>query len=107
MSKEYTDLSMEEFALEIEQLSSEGLKFDVESQGGNISLSLSKCDISVYHANDFCGEVIITRSDADLKFVIDYNALDSVERKGDDIDMKYLLEMDDVGMSDVHITIAE
>ena len=34
-------LSMEEFKLELEQLSSKGMKFDVKSQGsGNIYLSI-------------------------------------------------------------------
>lgn len=44
---------MTEFKLELEQLSSEGMKFDVKSQGlGNNYLSILGCDVSVYQEND-------------------------------------------------------
>lgn len=45
-------LSMKEFGLELEELVSKGVKFDVRSQGeGNVYLSLSGCNVSVYHEN--------------------------------------------------------
>lgn len=99
-------LSMEEFRLELEQLSSEGMKFDVRSQGtGNIFVSLSGCSVSVYQENEeICGEIIITKPEADVKFTVDFNAVDLVYSEGD---MKYYLQMEsDMYMSDIEINVS-
>lgn len=100
-------LSMTEFKLELEQLSSEGMKFDVKSQGtGNIYLSILGCDVSVYQENEeLCGEIIIEKPKANMKFTIDFDAVDLVFSEGD---MKYCLQMgSDMNMSDIEICIAE
>lgn len=100
-------LSMEEFRLELEQLTSNGLKFDVESQGiGNIFVSLCGCDVSVYQENEeLCGEITISKPEANVKFTIDFDAVDLVY--GED-DMKYCLQMEsEMNMSDIEISIAE
>lgn len=100
-------LSMTEFKLELEQLSSEGMKFDVKSQGtGNIYLSILGCDVSVYQENEeFCGEIIIEKPEANMKFTVDFDAVDLVFSEGD---MKYCLQMgSDMNMSDIEICIAE
>lgn len=99
-------LSMEEFRLELEQLTSEGLKFDVKSQGtGNVYLSIPGCDVSVYQENgEICGEIIITKPESDMKITFDFDAVDIVYSEGD---MKYCLQMDaDMFMSDINISVA-
>ena len=108
MEKTIVGLSMEEFKLEIEKLNSEGLKFNVESHGWNIGLSLSQCDISVYHAHEFCGEITITKPNTDVKFVIDYDAIEILYKDDNDIDVKYYVQMEeDMRMSDIQISISE
>ena len=97
-------LSMEEFKLELEQLRSEGLKFDVKSQGsGNIYLSILDCDVSVYQENEeLCGEIIIEKPEANMKFTIDFDAVDLVFKKND---TDYYLQMDNnMRMSDIVIS---
>lgn len=105
-SKGLRHLSMEEFKLELEQLTSEGLKFNVESQGtGNIYLSIPGCDVSVYQENEeICGEIIIAKPEANMRFTIDFDAVDFVYSEDD---MKYCLQMnDDMFMSDINISVA-
>ena len=105
--KELRHLSMEEFRLELEQLASEGMKFDVKSQGtGNIYLSIPGCDVSVYQENgEICGEIIITKPEENMKFTIDFDAVDLVFSEGD---MKYCLQMEsDMCMSDIEISKPE
>lgn len=100
-------LSMEELRLELEQLTSNGMKFDVESQGiGNIFVSLCGCDVSVYQENEeLCGEITISKPEANVKFTIDFDAVDLVFSESD---MKYCLQMkSDMCMSDINITVAE
>lgn len=100
-------LSMEEFRLELEELASEGVKFDVRSQGlGNIYLSICGCDVSVYQENgELCGEIIITKPESDMKITFDFDTVDFVYS---DDNMKYCLEMsDDMFMSDIDISVAE
>ena len=98
---------MEELKLELEQLASDGLKFNVKNQGiGNIFVSLSECDVSVYQENgEICGEIIISKPEANVKFTVDFDAVDFVYS---DDNMKYCLEMgSDMNMSDIEISIAE
>lgn len=100
-------LSMEELRLELGQLASDGLKFDVKSQGiGNIFVSLCGCDVSVYQENEeLCGEITILKPEAGVKFTVDFDAVDLVFGEGD---MKYCLQMEsDMCMSDINITISE
>ena len=109
-------LSMKEFGLELEELASKGVKFDVRSQGyGNIYLSLSWCNVSVYHENeDICGEIIIEKPEADVKISFDYtDAVDFAYREQEEEilaieDVKYFLQMDEsMCMSDIEITISQ
>lgn len=96
-------LSMEEFKLELEQLTSKDMKFDVKSQGsGNIYLSLCSCDVSVYQENEeLCGEIIIEKPEANMKFTIDFDAVDLVFSERN---MKYCLQMEsNMCMSDIVI----
>lgn len=100
-------LSLTEFKLELEQLASEGLKLDVKSQGsGNIYLSIPGCDVTVYQENEeLCGEVIIEKPEENMRFTIDFDAIDFVFSEDD---MKYCLQMDsDMNMSDIEISVAE
>jgi len=104
---EFTALSMEEFKVELEELSSEGLNFDVKSKGdGNIFLSLPCCNVSVQQTyEDFCGEIIITKQETGVKLVIDFDAVDDVFKEDD---MKYCLQMDEsMYMSDILISVLE
>lgn len=98
---------MEEFRLELEQLTSEGLKFNVKSQGtGNIYLSIPDCDVSVYQENgEICGEIIIEKTEENMKFTIDFDAVDFVYSVDD---MKYCLQMDNnMFMSDINISVTD
>lgn len=100
-------LSMEEFKAELEELKSEGLKFDVKSKSdGNIFLSLPGCNVSVNcEYENICGEIVITKPEADVKMSIDFDAVDDVIKEDD---MKYCLEMDaNMCMSDIRISISE
>ena len=100
-------LSMEEFKLELEHSRSNGMRFDVKSQGtGNIYLSIPCCDVSVYQENEeLCGEIIIEKPVANMKFTIDFDAVDLVFSESD---MKYCLQMEDnMCMSDIVISVAE
>lgn len=104
--KELRHLSMEEFRLELEQLTSEGLKFNVGSQGtGNIYLSIPSCDVSVYQENaELCGEIIIAKPESDMKITFDFDTVDFVYSGGN---MEYCLQMEnDMNMSDIEISIA-
>ena len=97
-------LSMTEFKLELKQLSSEGMKFDVKSQGlGNNYLSILGCDVSVYQENEeLCGEIIIEKPEANMKFTIDFDAVDLVFKKND---TDYYLQMEsNMCMSDIVIS---
>ena len=106
-------LSMEQFRLELEQLSSEGLKFDVKSQGtGNIYLSIPSCDVSVYQEfEEINGEIIITKPESDVNISLDFDAVADVLKDDDMItsgDVKYLIEIDSkMSMSDIQIYVAE
>lgn len=105
-SKGLRHLSMEEFRLELEQLASEGMKFDVKSQeSGNIYLSIPSCDVSVYQENgELCGEIIITKPESDMKITFDFDTVDFVYSEDN---MKYCLQMsDDMFMSDINISVA-
>lgn len=108
------DLSMEEFRLELEELASRGMKFDVTSQGeGNIYLSLSGCNVSVCHVVEgIFGEFIIQKPEADLKISLDYTEAVVFVCREEEIsameDVKYILDMDgSMNMSDIEITIAK
>lgn len=97
-------LSMTEFKLELKQLSSEGMKFDVKSQGsGNIYLSICGCDVSVYQENEeLCGEIIIEKPVANMKFTIDFDAVDLVFKEND---TDFYLQMEsNMCMSDIVIS---
>ena len=99
--KELRHLSMEELKLELEQLASEGMKFDVKSQGtGNIYLSIPGCDVSVYQENgEICGEIIIKKPEANMKFTIDFDAVDLVFKEND---TDFYLQMEsNMCMSDI------
>lgn len=106
-------LSMEQFRLELEQLNSQGLRFDVKSQGkGNIYISITNCDVSVYQeCEEICGEIIITKPEIDVKISFDFDAVIDVLKEDDDFtmdDVKYCLQMDSsMCMSDITISIAE
>lgn len=108
-------LSMEEFKAELEELTSQGLKFDVKSQGsGNVFLSISGCNVSVYQEyEEICGEIIVTKPEADMKISFDFDAVDFVFKPEDDSifkmdDVKYYLQMEDsMCMSDIIISVSE
>lgn len=106
-------LSMEQFKADLEKLRSEGLKFDVKSQGtGNIYLSITNCDVLVYQEyEDICGEIIITKPETDVRISFDFDAVIDVLTEDDDFtmdDVKYCLQMDSsMCMSDITISIAE
>lgn len=111
----YIGLSMGEFKAKLEELKSEGLKFDVKSQGeGNISLSLLDCDVSVYQENEeLCGEIIISKPEANVKISFEFDTVSFVYREDkDDIsekdDVEYFLQMNtDMNMSDITISISK
>ena len=99
-------LSMEQFRLELEQLSSEGLKFDVKSQGsGNVYLFIPDCNVSVYQEyEEINGEIIVTKPEINMKISFDFDAVSDVLKD----DAKYLIEMDSsMFMSDIQISIEE
>ena len=104
-------LSMEQFKLELEQLSSEGLKFDVKSQGtGNVYLFIPDCNVSVYQENEeICGEIIITKPESDINISLDFDAVIDVLRDDDMFisdGVKYLIEIDSgMFMSDIQVCI--
>lgn len=106
-------LSMEQFKLELEQLSSEGLKFDVKSQGtGNVYLFIPDCNVSVYQENEeICGEIIITKPESDINISLDFDAVIDVLRDDDMFisdDVKYLIEIDSrMSMSNIQVCIKE
>lgn len=110
----YIGLSMGEFKAELEELKSEGLKFNVRSEGGNISLSLLDCDVSVYQENEeLCGEIIISKPEANVKISFEFDTVSFVYREDkDDIsekdDVEYFLQMNtDMNMSDITISISK
>lgn len=97
------ELSIEEFKSEIEELNSKGLKFDVKTQGGNACISVSKCNVRVDQIyEDFDGEVIIEKPEADVKIEIDFAIIDDVFREG----TEYYLQTCDI-MPAILIGISE
>lgn len=110
----FISLSMGKFKGELEELKSEGLKFNVRSEGGNISLSLLDCDVSVYQENEeLCGEIIISKPEANVKISFEFDTVSFVYREDkDDIsekdDVEYFLQMNtDMNMSDITISISK
>lgn len=110
----FISLSMGKFKGELEELKSEGLKFNVRSEGGDISLSLMDCDVSVYQENEeLCGEIIISKPEANVKISFDFDNVSFVYREDkDDMsekeEIEYFLKMEsDLHMSDILITIAK
>lgn len=110
----FISLSMGKFKAELEELKSEGLKFNVRSEGGNISLSLLDCDVSVYQENEeLCGEIIISKPEANVKISFEFDTVSFVYREDkDDIsekdDVEYFLQMNtDMNMSDITISISK
>lgn len=110
----FISLSMGKFKGELEELKSEGLKFNVRSEGGDISLSLMDCDVSVYQENEeLCGEIIISKPEANVKISFEFDTVSFVYREDkDDIsekdDVEYFLQMNtDMNMSDITISISK